>query len=70
MFLDEAELAVLTQRVRSSAQAKVLAFMGIDYKLRPDGSLVVLRSHVEKQFGEGTTAKARRKTTPRFDLVH
>ena len=43
MFLTDEELETLTGRTRHKAQAKVLDFMGIPYKSRPDGSLVVLR---------------------------
>jgi hypothetical protein len=43
MFLTDSEITQLTGRTRHKAQAKVLDFMGIPYKSRPDGSLVVLR---------------------------
>lgn len=46
MILSEKELEELTGKSRHKAQAKVLDFMGIPYKLRPDGSLVVLRSYL------------------------
>ena len=47
MFLTEQELIDLTRKVRPSAQKRVLDFMEIPAKERPDGSLVVLRVHVE-----------------------
>lgn len=68
-FLDDDEIAQLTGRQRRSAQSKALAYMGIEHKTRPDGSLVVLRVHVERLLGEGVVSKAPRKTAPRFDLV-
>lgn len=51
IFLNEDELIELTKRVRYSAQIRALRFMGIDYKVRPDGSVAVLRSHVDGIFG-------------------
>lgn len=69
MFLDDDELIELTQRTRRPAQSRVLTFMGIEHRRRPDGSIAVLRAHVEKLFGDGAAPKPRRKTEPRFDLV-
>lgn len=69
MFLDESEIAQLTGKQRRDAQARALRFMGIEHKSRPDGSLAVLRAHVEKLLGEGAVSKTKRKTEPRFDLV-
>lgn len=51
MFLTDDEIADLTQRRRRDAQARVLSFMGIEHKRRPDGSLAVLRQHVEVVLG-------------------
>lgn len=47
MFLTDDEIKDLTRRVHHNVQASVLCKMGIEHKLRPDGSLAVLRSHVE-----------------------
>ena len=41
------ELVALTDRERPSAQARVLARLGIPHRRRPDGSLIVLRCHLE-----------------------
>lgn len=46
MILTDQELEELTGKSRHKAQAKVLDFMGIPYKVRPDGSLVVLRVYL------------------------
>jgi hypothetical protein len=51
MFLTRSELEQLTGNKRSDAQARALNFMGIDHKIRPDGSVVVLRAYVEKLLG-------------------
>ena len=44
--LTQTEIAEITARERPTAQARVLAGMGIPYRRRPDGSLVVLRRDV------------------------
>lgn len=40
------DLTALTNRERPSAQARVLARLGIPHRRRPDGSLIVLKCHV------------------------
>jgi hypothetical protein len=47
IVLSEDDVVELTGKRRPSAQARVLDFMGIPYRPRPNGSLVVLRIHVE-----------------------
>ena len=70
MFLDDDELIKLTQRTRWAAQARVLTFMGIEHRRRPDGSIAVLRAHVEKLFGEGSVRKKERpKPELNFDAI-
>ncbi len=51
MFLSKTEIEILTGRTRKDAQVRVLRFMGIEHKVRPDGSVAVLRSHVERSLG-------------------
>lgn len=48
MILTPDEVTALTQRDRPSWQARQLDHLGIPYKRRTDGSLVVLRIHVEQ----------------------
>lgn len=43
MILTLSDLAELTGKTRRSAQARVLAHLGIPFKTRPDGSLVVFQ---------------------------
>jgi hypothetical protein len=62
MFLSDDEISSMTSRVQHAAQAKVLRSMGIEHRTRPDGSLAVLRAHVEQAFGLMTGPK--RKNTP------
>jgi hypothetical protein len=61
MFLDDDELRSMTQRVQRAAQAKMLRSMGIAFKQRADGTLAVLRAHVEKEFGAGAERKSKVK---------
>lgn len=62
MFLSSDEIHSMTNRVQRSAQAKMLRSMGIEFRQRADGSLAVLRSHVEQLFG--AVAAAKRKKAP------
>lgn len=41
------QLASYTGKSRAKAQARVLDAMGVPYRRRPDGSLIVLRVHVD-----------------------
>lgn len=49
-FLAREEINALTDKVRRPAQTKVLRAMGIEHKVRPDGSVAVLRAHINKVF--------------------
>lgn len=62
MFLDDDEIADLTQKVQRRSQRVVLNAMGITHKVRPDGTLVVARDHALQVLGvkEGR-AKAKEK---------
>lgn len=52
MFLTEDDLTELTGKRQNAARIRVLNSMGVQHKMRPDGSLAVLRAHVERLFGE------------------
>lgn len=52
MFLDDAELTGLTGKRRNDARIRMLNGMGVQHKIRPDGSIAVLRTHVQRVFGE------------------
>ena len=51
MFLSDAELQRMTGKSRNNARARALAAMGVEFRQRPDGALLVLRSHVEDIMG-------------------
>lgn len=60
MFLTEDEVVELTGRTQRAAQKRVLNFMGIVCRERPDASLAILRLHVEESFGANAPKKTRR----------
>lgn len=45
LTLTDAELVDLTRKTRPTAQQRALRFMGIEHRTRPDGSVVVDRTH-------------------------
>ena len=51
MWLNQTEIVELTGRRQKSCQVDVLRFMGIEHKIRPNGSVAVLKAHVEQSFG-------------------
>lgn len=53
LFLSREELEQLTGYKKPSAQARALNAMGIEYRERPDGAVIVLRSHLEAILGGG-----------------
>lgn len=70
MFLTREEVQELTSKKRLSSQVAVLNSLGIVYKLRPDGSPVVLKAHIEQLFG-GQVAQQSPKITwePDWDAL-
>lgn len=50
MFMTPEEIQALTGKKFRSSQAHALRLMGIEHKVRPDGSVAVLKSHVEEVF--------------------
>lgn len=57
MFLSDSEVQNLTGKQRYHAQRKALALMGVQFRVRPDGRPMVVRSHVD-----GTIGASARKT--------
>lgn len=56
MWLTDEEVYELTRKKRYPAQLRALRAMGIEYRVRGDGSPGVARAHVEKVFGGGPSA--------------
>lgn len=70
MFLSKEELHALTNRVQYAAQVRTLRAMGIQHCVRPDGSVAVMRSHVETLFGIQARAAARASVEPNWGALH
>ena len=51
MFLNPEEIIDLTHKRNRTAQVKALRRMGIEHKVRPNGTVAISRSHIEKVFG-------------------
>lgn len=60
------EIAQLTARVRKSSQCDILTKLGIPYKIRPDGSPVVLRAAMEVSLGYAPKTKG--SSSPKLRL--
>lgn len=50
-LLTNEEVAELTGRTQYAAQVRVLRAMGIEHRVRPNGTIAILRSHVERLLG-------------------
>lgn len=57
MLLSDSELVELTRKQRHGAQCRALRAMGIEHRQRPDGSVLVHRSHIDKLLGAVANAK-------------
>lgn len=68
LFLTDNEVRELTRRERYSAQVRALRRMGIEHRIRPDGSVLVLRSHVDNLLG-GTGREAASDNEPNWDAI-
>lgn len=65
-FLSSDEIREMTGRVRHKSQALVLAALGIEHKVRPDGRMLVLRAHVVQSLG-GTVKTPTRQRVYEID---
>lgn len=68
-FLAPGEIRDLTHRVHHSAQSSALNKMGIEHLCRPDGSLAVLRSHVEGILGGKPSKKTKKESEPNWGAI-
>jgi hypothetical protein len=69
VFLTAAELRELTGRIQKNAQAEALRHMGIEHKLRPDGSVAVLRAHVERSLGLNEAVQNMKTIEPNWSAL-
>lgn len=71
IFLTSEELVELTGFRRSSSQKNALRMMGVNFLIRPDGSLVVSRRNVEELLGaRQERVKSTRATEPNWDAMY
>lgn len=68
IILTQPELVELTNKVRHTAQARALRGLGIEFRLRGDGSLAVSRAHVEAVLG-GAGSKKQTAKEPNWSNV-
>ena len=69
MILTCAELAALTNRTRRDAQVRALKHMGIEHRVRPDGTVAVLKAHVERVLGGEIHAPQPKDTEPDWSAI-
>lgn len=63
MILEDAEVAKVTGKVRPSAQKKALAKMGIPFRVRPDGSLLVIADDLRMTAAPAPARRPRKGAT-------
>ncbi len=62
IVLTKDEVEALTGRHRKDAQIKALRYMGIEHRIRPDGTVAVLKAHIEQILGASSPATRQRTT--------
>lgn len=66
LFLTHDELTELTGMKAKASQVGRLAELGIVYRKRADGAILVLRAHLENTFGVSHTVASRKRVEPDF----
>lgn len=69
VFLNPEELKEMTGRMQYRAQIRVLRALGIEHKVRPDGSPLVLRAHVETQLGGALPSAKMKSAQPNWGAM-
>jgi hypothetical protein len=69
VFLNDEEIEQLTEKKRHSTQRKILNALGVSHKVRPNGTLVVLRAHVEKLLGGHIAGPAKKEPEPNWGAL-
>lgn len=70
MILDDDQLFALTKKKRGGAQAAALNALGIAFRQRADGSVVVSEVHVLQVLGVVPDKKASKIVEPKWDLAN
>lgn len=69
MILDIKEVIALTGRQRKDAQIRALRYMGIEHRIRPDGTVAVLKAHVEQSLGLKESEDVIKETEPDWSAI-
>lgn len=69
MFLNSNELSDLTGKTQRCAQQRALRSMGIEHRVRPDGALIVSRSHIEKLLDGNPTSRPPKAVEPNWNAI-
>ena len=69
MILSKEQLIELTGKMKPSAQIRALRSMGINHRIRPDGTPAVSESHIESILGDGTPAHEAAVDEPHWDAM-
>jgi hypothetical protein len=69
-FLSDEEVRALTQRKVRRSQVQTLKAMGIEHRVRPDGSVAILRNHINKVFdGSPDSGRKTKSHQPNWDAM-
>lgn len=60
LFLVDSEISELTNKTYAPARIKALNALGIQHKVRGDGSIAILRAHIIKVFGGNPETPSRK----------
>lgn len=67
--LNKEEIINITKKKQRSAQRRVLRFMGIEHRTRPDGSILISRTHFEKMLdGDSENNRIERRIEPDWSV--
>lgn len=70
LFLTESEVRALSGKIKRAAQVRALRTMGVEHKVRPDGSVAILRDHIQRVFDGAPSSGRRTKiATPCWDAI-
>jgi len=71
LFLTPNEIQEITNKVYKSAQVRALRAIGIEHRVRADGTPLVLRAHIENLLGKNvkTTESSTRHSQPNWEAL-
>ncbi|MDR5170693.1 DUF4224 domain-containing protein [Methylobacillus flagellatus] len=71
LVLTPEELIQLTGHRRSDAQCRELQHMRLEFRIRRDGTIAILRTHVEQELGmKESTHKKPKQIEPNWDALN